>query len=136
MHDITLCNISALRSGRLNPLFQVWRQVPALFCGEYKILLLSPPKVCEQALGKVAGLGNTRRQIRELILGPCLDTKARFLAFNRRQSRAVSGLLTGHNTARRHLYLMGLSDSPLFRRCREENETSAHIFVSVKPCLH
>jgi len=53
--------------------------------------------------------------------------KARFLSFNRIQSRAVTGLLTGHNTLRRHLHLMGLSDSPLCRRYGAEDETSAHI---------
>jgi hypothetical protein len=53
--------------------------------------------------------------------------KARFLSFNRIQLRAVTGLLTGHNTMRRHLYLMGLSDSPLCRRCEAEDETSANI---------
>jgi hypothetical protein len=42
------------------------------------------------------GLGDTQRQARELILGPCLGAKARFLSFNRSQSRAVTGLLTGH----------------------------------------
>jgi len=49
------------------------------------------------------------------------------LSFNRTQSRAVTGLLTGHNTLRGHLHLMGLSDSPLCRRCVAEDETSAHI---------
>jgi hypothetical protein len=73
------------------------------------------------------GLGNTQRQARELISGPCLGTKARFLSFNRTQSMVVTGLLTGHNTLRRHLYLMGLSDSPLCRRCGAEDETLAHI---------
>jgi hypothetical protein len=58
---------------------------------------------------------------------PCLGAKARFLSFSRTQSRAVTGLLIGHNTLRRHLYLMGLSDSPLCRRCGAEDETSAHI---------
>jgi len=42
-------------------------------------------------------------------------------------SRAVIGLLIGHNTLRRHLHLMGLSDSPLCRRCGAEDETSVHI---------
>jgi hypothetical protein len=73
------------------------------------------------------GLGNTQRQARELILGPCLGAKARFLSFNRTQSRVVTGLLTGYNTLRRLLHLMGLSDTPLCRRCRTEYETSAHI---------
>jgi len=66
------------------------------------------------------------RQPRELISGPCLSAKARFLSFNRTQSIAISGLLTGRNTLRRHLHLMGLSDSPLCRRCGAEDETSAH----------
>jgi hypothetical protein len=61
------------------------------------------------------------------ILGPCLDAKARFLSFNRTQSGAVTGLPTGHNTLKRHLYLTGLSDSPLCRRCRAQEETSFHI---------
>ena len=60
------------------------------------------------------GLGDTIRQTRELISGPCLGAKARFLCFSRTQSRAVTGLLTGHKTVRRHLHLTGLSDSPLW----------------------
>jgi len=49
------------------------------------------------------------------------------MTFNRIQSRAVIGLLTGHNTLRRHLYLPGLHDSPLCRKCGAGEETSAHI---------
>ena len=71
-------------------------------------------------------LGNTQRQARELISGPCLGAQARILSFNRTQSRDVTGLLTGHNTVRRHFHLMVLSDSPLCRRCGVEDETSAH----------
>ena len=48
------------------------------------------------------------------------------LYFNRTQSRAVTGLLTGHNTLRRHLHRIGLSNSPLCRRFGVEDETSAH----------
>jgi len=73
------------------------------------------------------GLGDTQRQGQELILGPCLGARARFLSFNRTKSRAVTGLLIGHNTLRRHLHLMGLSGSPLCRRCGAEDETLAHI---------
>ena len=65
------------------------------------------------------GLGDTQR--------PCLGAKARFLSFNRTQARAVTGLLTAHNTLKRHLHLTGLSDSPLCRRCGHQEETSAHI---------
>jgi hypothetical protein len=73
------------------------------------------------------GLGDTQRQARELISGPCLGAKARFLSLNRTQSKAVTGLLTGHNILKRHLHLIGLSDSPLCRRCGAEDETSADI---------
>jgi len=61
------------------------------------------------------------------VSGPCLGAKARVLSFNRTQSRAVTGLLTGHNTQSRHLHLMGLSDSRLCRRSGADDETSAHI---------
>ena len=73
------------------------------------------------------GLGDTERQARELISEPCLGAKARFLSLNRTQSRAVAGILTGHNTLRRKLHLMRLSDSPLCSRCGVEDETSTHI---------
>jgi hypothetical protein len=35
--------------------------------------------------------------------------KGFWLSFNRTQSRVVIGLLTGHNTLRRHFHLMGLT---------------------------
>jgi hypothetical protein len=72
------------------------------------------------------GLGNTQRQARELILGPCLGAKARFLCFNRTQSKVVTGLLSGHNTLRRHLHLMGCQTVHCVRRGAED-ETSADI---------
>jgi hypothetical protein len=53
--------------------------------------------------------------------------KGSALSFNRTQPNALTGLLTGHNTLRRHLYLIELSDNPLCRRCGAEDETSAHI---------
>jgi hypothetical protein len=36
-------------------------------------------------------------------------------------------LLTGHNTLKRHLHVIGLSDSSQGRRFGAEDETSAHI---------
>ena len=50
------------------------------------------------------GHGDTRRQAREFISGPSLGTRAKFMTLSRIQSRAVTGLLTGHNTLRRHTY--------------------------------
>jgi len=49
------------------------------------------------------------------------------MSFNRTHTRAVIGLLTGHNTLRRHHYLLGLVDSPLCRKCGVMEETSAPI---------
>jgi len=43
------------------------------------------------------------------------------------QSKVATGLLGEHNTMRRHLYLMGLNNIPLCRRCGAEKETSAHV---------
>ena len=39
----------------------------------------------------------------------------------------VTGLLPGQNTLPRHLYIMVLTDSPLYRKCRAENRTSAPV---------
>ena len=68
-----------------------------------------------------------QRQAREFISGPNLAKGARLLSFNRTQSRAVIGLLTGHSTLRRHLHIMGLSNNPICRKCGTEEETSVHI---------
>jgi len=73
------------------------------------------------------GRCSTQREARELISGHDLDTRARFLSFNRRQSKVIIGLLTRHNTLRRHLYIMGLSNNPTCRKCGTEEETSVHV---------
>jgi hypothetical protein len=49
------------------------------------------------------------------------------MSFNRVQFRAVIDLLTGHNTLRWHLYLLGPQVSPLYRKCGVMEETSPHI---------
>ena len=73
---------------------------------------------------------STQRQARELILGPTLATRARLLSINRTQSRVVIGLLTGPSTLRRHLYVKGLSNNPICRKCGTEEETSVHILCA------
>ena len=70
---------------------------------------------------------STQRQARELILGPSPATKARFLSFNTRQSRVITGLLTGQNTLRRHLCVLGLGSNHTCRKCGTEVETSFHV---------
>ena len=62
-----------------------------------------------------------------LISGPDLATGARLLSFNKTQTKAVIGLLTGYSTLRRHLHVMGLNDNPTCRKCGTEEETSVHI---------
>jgi len=52
------------------------------------------------------------------------------------KSRVVTGLLTGHNTVRRHLYLLGLTDSPLCRGCGMKEETLAHILCECEAWPH
>jgi predicted Zn-ribbon and HTH transcriptional regulator len=68
-----------------------------------------------------------QRQTRKLVSGPGPATKAWLLFFNRTQSRVVTGLLTGHNTLRRHLYVMVLSNDPTCRKCGMEEESSVHV---------
>jgi len=71
--------------------------------------------------------------------GPSLDTRAKFMTLSRIQSRAVTGLLMGHNTLKRHLYLLGLSNSPLCRCCEAGEETSAHVVCeceALASCRH
>jgi hypothetical protein len=74
----------------------------------------------------------TQRQAEELISGPNLATGAWLLSFNRTQSRAVIGLLNGHNTLRRHLHVMVLSADPTCRECGTEEETSVHILCECR----
>ena len=62
-----------------------------------------------------------------MYLGPSLGTRAKLMTLIRIQSRVVTGLLTGHNTLRRHLYLLGLFSSPLCRWRGAGEETSAHV---------
>jgi hypothetical protein len=70
---------------------------------------------------------STLRQAGELMSGPDLASRAQLLSLNRTQSRVVIGLLTRHNTLRRHLYIMGLSNKPTCRKCGTKDETSVHI---------
>jgi hypothetical protein len=73
------------------------------------------------------GLTSTQKQAQKLIPGSSATATVRLLSFNGIQSRVVTGLPTGHNTLRRHLYLVGLMDSPLCRKCGTEEKTSAHV---------
>jgi hypothetical protein len=80
-----------------------------------------------QHLIRWRGLAGTMRQTRELISGPRTAAKTTLMCFNWAESRVVIDLLTGHNTLRRHLHVMGLVDSPLCRKCGAGEGTSAHV---------
>jgi hypothetical protein len=83
--------------------------------------------IANQHLALWRGPCGTQRQARKLISGPNLAIGAQLLCFNRTQSRVVTGLLTGHNTLKRHLHVMGLSNDPTCRKCGTEEETSVHV---------
>jgi ribonuclease HI len=81
-------------------------------------------------------LGNAQWQTQELISGPSRGTKVRLLSFKRIQSRVVTGLLTRHNTLRRHFHLMRMTYSPQCRKCGAEDETFSIISVGVRCWPH
>jgi len=83
------------------------QELISLGLAEPKVLAITIDIRCRTSQKEV--LLTPIRQARELISGPCLSAQARFLSFNRTQPRAVTGLLTGHNTLRRHLHLIELS---------------------------
>ena len=72
-------------------------------------------------------LTRTQREDRNLIFGPSPTAMNVLLYFNRTKYMFVTGLLTGHSTLKRHLYILRLIDSPLRRRCAAEKETAAHV---------
>jgi hypothetical protein len=89
-----------------------------------------------QHLALWRGPCRTQRQARELIWGPNLATRVGLLSINRTRSRAVFGLLIGHNLTRRHSYVMGRGitlfvGSVVLRR--KPHSTSC---VRVRPWLH
>ena len=45
----------------------------------------------------------------------------------RQNLRLVTDILTGHCQVRKHLHIMGLSESALCRGCEQEDETIEHI---------
>jgi len=58
------------------------------------------------------------------------------MTFNRIQSRVVTGLLTGHNTLRRHLYLLGLLATPCVGSAGWERKPRLTYYVSARLWPH
>jgi hypothetical protein len=69
----------------------------------------------------------TYTQAQKLISDPNLAARDRLLSSNRIQSRAVTGLLTGNNTLRTYLYIMGLSNYHTCSKRGTEEATAVRI---------
>jgi len=63
------------------------------------------------------GTCNAQRQAGELIPGLDWATGSRLLSLNRTQTEVVIGLLTGHNSLRKHLCIMGIGNYPMCGKC-------------------
>nr|XP_024215581.1 uncharacterized protein LOC112210443 [Halyomorpha halys] len=72
---------------------------------------------------------NTRgmEQSKMFLKGPCPKRSNCLLNMDRGILRWVTGLYTGHCQLNKHLYRMGLTESPICRFCRKEEETAYHI---------
>ena len=121
------CNEIANELARGGSALGVPAPEPSLGVSRQEIQMRHCCWLANQHLATWRGLGGTRRQAQEFISGPCLGAESKFLSFNRTKFRAVTGLLTGHNTLKRHLHLLGLLDSQLCRKCGVKKESSAHI---------
>lgn len=53
----------------------------------------------------------------------------RLLSLRRPQLRQVTSVITGHGLFNKHLFTIGVTDSPLCRACMEEEETAAHVVL-------
>lgn len=67
------------------------------------------------------------RQSKVFLKGPCKKMTRQLLQLKRSDLRVLTALLTGHGPFYRHLYNMGLSETPLCRFCELEDETGCHL---------
>ncbi|CAK1599870.1 unnamed protein product [Parnassius mnemosyne] len=51
------------------------------------------------------------------------------MRLNKLQIRIVTSAITGHGTFNKHLFTIGVTDSPLCRACMREEETGAHVLL-------
>jgi hypothetical protein len=89
-----------------------------------------------QHLAKWRGLSGSPRQSRELIWDPSPAAKTRLLSSNRTKSRVIVVLVTGHNTMRRQLHLMELTNSPYVGGVEQRMKSQPTLSVSVKAWFH
>lgn len=69
------------------------------------------------------------RQAKEAL--PTIDGRLtkRALQLTKLQLRMVTAAITGHGSFNKHLFVIGVTDSPLCRACMEEDETAAHVLL-------
>lgn len=74
-------------------------------------------------------------------LGTCRQTKEalptinpglsrRLMQLKRPALRLLTGAITGHALLNKHLFTLGVTDSPLCRACMEDDETAAHVILA------
>ncbi|XP_069356405.1 uncharacterized protein [Maniola hyperantus] len=69
------------------------------------------------------------RQAKEAF--PNIDKRQtnKLLRLDRGKLRKVVGLITGHSPLNKHLFVIGVTDSPLCRACMEVDETPTHVVL-------
>jgi ribonuclease HI len=69
------------------------------------------------------------RQTKMFLPKPNNNWAKEILKLNKKDIRLIIQILTGHNTLRRHKFLMGLEPSAICEGCEEEEETSEHFLL-------
>lgn len=72
---------------------------------------------------------STCRQSRETVPHPDARLTKRLLSLSRPALRVIVGIATGHCTLNKHLYVLGMTDSPLCRGCLSAEETATHVIL-------
>jgi hypothetical protein len=74
---------------------------------------------------------NTRGYRQTKLVIPQIDPKmsAQLIKLSRNNLRMVTGILTGHCNLNKHMFIIGITDSPLCRACRETDETVTHVLL-------
>lgn len=69
------------------------------------------------------------RQAKLALPSPSARLAKTLLRLSRPRMRLVTAALTGHGFFNKHLYVLGVTDSPLCRACLEAEETAAHVLM-------
>jgi ribonuclease HI len=75
------------------------------------------------------------RQSRELLGAPSARKARDLLKLTRYQMRTMTGVLMGHNTLNRHLFIMRRTQSPTCELCAEDKEETSRHFLCECPAL-